>query len=151
MAAQFTFASAGRRLLTADPPPAASAELVAVTLRARPVRESGVHGEQSCRGHDGPKTVALPARVTLGDFCQALAAQVALLDTSALRGAFEAFAVRHELDPETPGLRQDFMRLWAAFEATRDGGWWRLRWKITDREISARSGTWRPRSFTIPL
>ena len=96
-----------------------------------------MHGKPSCRGHDGPKAVALPARVTLGDFWQALAAQVAVLDTSALRGAFEAFAARHELDPDTPGLRQDFMRLWVAFEATRDGGWWRLRWKITDQEPSS--------------
>ena len=104
---------------------------------ARSVRESGTDGLQSCRGHDGPKAVALPARVTFGDFWQALAAQVALLDTSALEAAFEAFAARHELNPETPGLRQDFMRLWVAFEATRDGGWWRLRWSITDQEPSS--------------
>ena len=99
--------------------------------------ESGVHGERSCRGDDGPVAVALPARMTFGDFWQALAAQVALLDTSALQGVFEAFAARHRLDPETPGLRQEFTRLWIAFEATRDGGWWRLRWDITDQQPSS--------------
>ncbi len=99
--------------------------------------DSPAQEEQSCRGHTGPQAVALPARVTLGDFWQALAAQVALLDTSALEGTFESFAARHELDPETPGLREDFMRLWVAFEATRDGGWWRLRWDITDQEPSS--------------
>jgi hypothetical protein len=96
-----------------------------------------VHGRRSCGGREGPRAVALPARVTLGDFWYALAAQVALLDTSALQGAFAAFAARHELDPETPGLREDFMRLWVAFEATRDGGWWRLRWDITDQQPSS--------------
>jgi len=111
--------------------------LAEVSNARRPVAESGTQGVQSCGGHDGPKAVALPERVTLGDFWQALAAQVALLDTSALEGAFEAFAARHGLHPETPGLRQDFMRLWIAFEATRDGGWWRLRWKITDQEPSS--------------
>jgi hypothetical protein len=34
-------------------------------------------------------------------------------------------------------LRQDFTRLWVAFEATRDGGWWRLRWDVTDQEPSS--------------
>src|SRR5687767_3807350 len=56
----------------------------------------------------GPRAVELPEQVTLGDFWQALSAQVALLDTAALETTFEDFARRHELDPETPGLRQDF-------------------------------------------
>jgi hypothetical protein len=111
--------------------------LARTTGAARSAGRSGAHAEQSCREHAGPEAVVLPARVTLGDFWQALAAQVTLLDTSALEGAFEAFAARHALDPETPGLRQDFTRLWVAFEATRDGGWWRLRWDITDQEPSS--------------
>jgi hypothetical protein len=78
--------------------------------------------------------VALSERVTVGEFWQAMATQVELLDTGALQGSYAAFAQRHQLDPETPGLRRDFVRLWAAFEATRDGGWWRLRWAVTDRE-----------------
>ena len=75
--------------------------------------------------------------MTLGDFWRALSAQVALLDTAALDGSFREFAARHQLDPATPGLHQDFVRSWAAFEATRDGGWWRLRWSITDQEPSS--------------
>jgi hypothetical protein len=99
---------------------------------------SAARGKDSCRGHDGPKPVTLPERVTLGDFWLALAAQVAELDTSALQGVFEAFPARYDLDPETAGLRQDFVRLWVAFEATRDGGFWRLRWDITDEQPSSR-------------
>jgi hypothetical protein len=87
-----------------------------------------------CAEQPGPAAVALPERVTVGEFWQAMATQVELLDTAALQGSYAAFAQRHQLDPETPGLRGDFVRLWAAFEATRDGGWWRLRWAVTDRE-----------------
>lgn len=87
-----------------------------------------------CAEQPGPTPVALPERVTLGAFWQAVAEQTALLDTSALQGSYAAFAQRHQVDPETPGLRRDFERLWTAFEATRDGGWWRLRWAVTDRE-----------------
>lgn len=72
--------------------------------------------------------------MTFGDFWAALTSQIDRLDTSALRDGFEAFAARHGVDPSTPGLWQDFTRLWVLFEATRDGGWWRLRWDITDQE-----------------
>jgi hypothetical protein len=47
----------------------------------------------------------LPERVTLGTLWQAVAAQVELLDTTALAGSYAA-----------------------------DGGWWRLRWAVTDQE-----------------
>jgi hypothetical protein len=76
----------------------------------------------------------LPQRVTFGDFWSALSTQIERLDTTALRGGFEAFAARHQVDPSTPQLWQDFTRLWLVFEATRDGGWWRLRWDVTDQE-----------------
>lgn len=87
-----------------------------------------------CAAHPPPAAVALPERVTLGLFWQAMAAQVEVLDTSSLEESYAAFAARHQVDPRTPGLRRDFERLWSAFEATRDGGWWRLRWAVTDQE-----------------
>ena len=82
----------------------------------------------------GPAPVALPARVTFGDFWAALATQIEALDTAALGPSFEAFAEHHGADASSTKLRQDFTRLWALFEATRDGGWWRLRWQVTDQE-----------------
>lgn len=87
-----------------------------------------------CAARPAPAPVALPERVTLGELWQAMAAQVDLLDSAALADSYAEFATRHQIDPETPGLRRDFARLWAAFEATRDGGWWRLRWAVTDQE-----------------
>jgi hypothetical protein len=92
---------------------------------------------QPCADQLGPQPVALPERVTFGDFWAALGSQIDRLDTTALRSGFEAFATRHGVDPSTPRLWQDFTRLWVVFEATRDGGWWRLRWDITDQEPSS--------------
>lgn len=81
-----------------------------------------------------PVMPALPERPTFGDFWSALGAQIDALDGAALEPELVAFGERHGLDPEAPGLRQEFRRLWTAFEATRDGGWWKLRWQITDQE-----------------
>lgn len=80
---------------------------------------------------------ALPERPTFGDFWSALRAQVETLDTAALRPGFEAFAARHGADSSDASLWQDYARLRTAFEATRDGGFWRLRWRITDQEPSS--------------
>jgi hypothetical protein len=100
----------------------------------KPARVVLPEATNPCAERPGPEAVTLPERVTLGQFWQAMAAQVERLDTGALQASYTAFARRHQLDPEMPGLRRDFERLWAAFEATRDGGWWRLRWAVTDRE-----------------
>lgn len=91
----------------------------------------------TCSDESGPTAVTLPARVTLGDFWAALAAQIDGLDTAALTPSFDAFAARHQADADATQLRRDFTRLWALFEATRDGGWWRLRWNVTDQEPSS--------------
>jgi hypothetical protein len=90
-----------------------------------------------CADQTGPAPVALPERVTMGDFWSALGAQVDGLDTTALEPAFAEFAKHHEADSSSASLRRDFTRLWAVFEATRDGGWWRLRWQVTDQEPSS--------------
>jgi hypothetical protein len=89
---------------------------------------------KACLESEGPAAAALPDRVTFADFWAALATQIDGLDTAALGPHFAAFAARHGADASSPHLRQDFTRLWALFEATRDGGWWRLRWRITDQE-----------------
>lgn len=88
----------------------------------------------ACLEGEGPAAAVLPHRVTFGDFWAALATQIDALDAAALGPNFEAFAAHHGADASSSKLRQDFTRLWALFEATRDGGWWRLRWQITDQE-----------------
>lgn len=110
--AMAAFPAEGSAALPADPPP-------------------------PCATHAGPKPVALPAAVTFGDFWAGLEAQIAALEGTALQGVFQTFAAQHALDASSPELWRDFVRLWVLFEATRDGGWWRLRWDITDQEPSS--------------
>jgi hypothetical protein len=49
---------------------------------------------------------------------------------------YEAFLAAHDLT-DTPALFRDYVRVKLAFEATRDGGWWQLRWKITNQKPSS--------------
>jgi hypothetical protein len=114
--------------------PAAASSASAPRPRAA---ELPLAARKPCADDTAPAPVALPARVTLGDFWAALATQIDALDTSALGPSFEAFLAHHRADAASPELRRDFTRLWAVFEATRDGGWWRLRWDITDQEPSS--------------
>jgi hypothetical protein len=75
--------------------------------------------------------------MTFRDFTLALAQLLDQLDTANLHEAFQQFARSRNLDPDTPGLLKDYVRLRILFEAARDGGYWRLRWDITNREPSA--------------
>lgn len=59
-------------------------------------------------------------------------------NTSHLRKAYAEFAAAHQLDPASPELFRDFSRLRLLFEATRDGGLWRLRWDITNQQPSSK-------------
>ena len=117
------------------PPGAVSSHSARGLFRTRPVRPplAETAGE-TCPEGEGPAAAALPGRVTFGDFWAALGTQVDALDTAALGPNFEAFVTRHGADASSPRLRRDFARLWALFEATRDGGWWRLRWQVTDQQ-----------------
>lgn len=49
----------------------------------------------------------------------------------------DAFASRHGL-ARTDALRRAHARARLLFEATRDGGFWRTRWRITNQDASAR-------------
>jgi hypothetical protein len=120
-------------------PGLSTARVPVVTTSANALAPTGLPEAlpPACSDESGPAPVALPARVTLGDFWTLLAAQVDRLDTTALAPSFDAFAARHHADADATQLRRDFTRLWALFEATRDGGWWRLRWNVTDQEPSS--------------
>jgi hypothetical protein len=53
----------------------------------------------------------------------------------------------HALE-DTPALFRDYVRVKLAFEATRDGGFWRLRWAITNRSPNSKEiwSQWRART-----
>lgn len=94
------------------------------------------HAAPKCSDAARPP-LALPAEPTFGDFWRVLGQELDGLDQSALRPTFEAFAARHGGDAQNRQLWHEFARLWLAFEATRDGGFWRLRWRVTDQEPSS--------------
>lgn len=123
------------RAMVAAPPTAARLE-VASPVPASPAQPLP-GAPDPCAKSSAPEPVELPKRVTMGEFWRALSAQIALLDTAALRSGFEAFATQHAVDASSPALFGDFTKLWVVFEATRDGGWWRLRWDVTDQEPSS--------------
>lgn len=52
---------------------------------------------------------------------------------------FVAFATERGLDVNDVVLRRDFRRVRLLFEATRDGGFWHLRWRITNEKPSSRN------------
>ncbi len=56
-----------------------------------------------------------------------------MVDHAAVRADFEALTSARGLEP-TEALLHDYARVKLAFEATRDGGWWQLRWRITHRK-----------------
>lgn len=74
------------------------------------------------------------ARVEIGALIEELKAVAeAMVGESAVRADFDAFVEARNLKP-TDALRLDHAKVRLAFEATRDGGWWQLRWDITNRK-----------------
>ncbi len=59
-------------------------------------------------------------------------------DSVPLRPSFEAMCKRHGLDASSASLFRDWVRIAMVFEATRDAGWWRIRWAITNQEPSSK-------------
>ncbi len=57
----------------------------------------------------------------------------AMEEDPTVQADFESFVQARDLVP-TASLRRDFTRVKLVFEATRDGGWWHLRWDITNEK-----------------
>ena len=70
-----------------------------------------------------------------------LGALTELLDSTpapAVNKDYSRFVVSHTLPAADPILERDYRRLRLLFEALRDGGFWHLRWAITDQQPSSR-------------
>jgi hypothetical protein len=94
-----------------------------------------------CGNVDEADAMAGDGPVTFHDFTAAFGQQLDQLDATPVRDAFQSFARERGLDPDAPGLFVNYARLRILFEAVRDGGYWRLRWDITNQEPSA-VGIW---------
>lgn len=82
----------------------------------------------------GPRWASAAERASLELLIAELQAVAdAMEEDPTVQADFEAFAKARELTP-TAALRRDYARVKLAFEATRDGGWWHLRWDITHRK-----------------
>lgn len=81
-----------------------------------------------------PAPVAASSTVTVDELIAQLEGLVDEVGASQpTRDAYDAFVARHDL-PASDALYRDFVRVKIAFEATRAGGLWAVRWTITDRE-----------------
>ncbi|WP_437603204.1 hypothetical protein WMF28_16465 [Sorangium sp. So ce590] len=80
---------------------------------------------------------ALPDALPMRDFAMRLGARIDACATEARRPDAERFCAEHRIECSAARVR-DFVRVRTLFEMTRDGGPFRLRWSITDRDPTAR-------------
>ncbi len=72
-------------------------------------------------------------RVSVDELVVALGELVPSISQSReVRADYEAFVEHHQL-ADSASLYLDYVRIKIAFEATRGGGWWRLKWDITNK------------------
>jgi len=76
--------------------------------------------------------------MTFGAFVHALQVRIDAIDDDGVRAELAPIAARHLLDPNDANLLRDYKRLRTLFEATRDGGLWRIRWAITNEWPSSK-------------
>jgi hypothetical protein len=81
-----------------------------------------------------PAGVRAASTTTLDVLVAELAALAdAMEEDPTVQADFDAFAQARSLEP-TAKLRRHYTRVKLVFEAARDGGWWHLRWDITNRK-----------------
>ena len=81
-----------------------------------------------------PSSVTAASGVTVDALIAELAALAdAMEEDAAVQADFDRFVQARSLEP-TAALRRAYTRVRLVFEAARDGGWWHLRWDITNRK-----------------
>jgi hypothetical protein len=89
---------------------------------------------------------------TVGRITEELGREIDALQPSAVvRADFARVARRHDLPTDDAMLRQ-YLRVKTVFEATREAGWWRLAWSVTDREPQSDAiwAAWRTIGARVP-
>lgn len=80
---------------------------------------------------------ALPDALPMRDFAVRLGARIDACATDARHPDAERFCAEHRIECSAARIR-DYVRVRTLFEMTRDGGPFRLRWSITDRDPTAK-------------
>jgi hypothetical protein len=81
---------------------------------------------------------APPTPGTYAAFRERLIARVDAIPLEPLRAEYQVLARKHGIDPASDTLLRDYVRVRTVFEATRDGGYFGVRWAITNQEPSSR-------------
>jgi len=79
-----------------------------------------------------------PASVSFGVWVGALTELLDTVPAPAIEGEYAQFITSHALPAHDPQLYEDFRRVRLLFEALRDGGFWHLRWAVTDQYPSSK-------------
>ena len=125
---------------SAQPPPA-TAEAPAPAPRPVVVAAPVVEAAPAEPAEPSPPAIRIPddpfpgaATVSVDELVDELEAiAVQMESVAAVRGDYDRFLADHGLD-DSEELFRDYVRVKLVFEATRDGGWWQLRWKVTNRK-----------------
>jgi hypothetical protein len=99
-----------------------------------------------------PDALSAP-RVRWRTVVDALGSAVCVAEHSPqVRREFEALVQTHGLD-DSEAVFAEYVRVRVAFEATRDGGWWGLRWTITNRDPNSKAiwAQWAEHDDSEPL
>ncbi|MGK3996975.1 hypothetical protein [Sorangium sp. So ce1024] len=117
--------------------------LIAIAFAAALAASGAPARAETCSSTEGD---ALPDALPMRDFAVRLGARIDACATDARRPDAERFCAEHGLECSAARVR-DYVRVRTLFEMTRDGGPFRLRWSITDREPTARHiwAAWRQR------
>jgi hypothetical protein len=93
---------------------------------------------QSAGGTSLSTQSAASSTVSFGVWLGALTSLLGTTSAPAIEPEYARFAAEHGFASEDPKLKQDYRRLRLLFEALRDGGFWHLRWDVTDKDPSSR-------------
>lgn len=79
-----------------------------------------------------------PTPGTYAAFRERFVARVDAIPLDPLRAEYQLLARKHGMDPASDALLRDYVRVRTVFEATRDGGYFGVRWAITNQEPSSK-------------
>lgn len=78
-----------------------------------------------------------PSAFSFGQWLEALLGLLDAVPAPTVDAEYTAFVLAHRLPEANAQLRTDYRRVRLLFEAVRDGGFWHLRWDITDQQPSS--------------
>jgi hypothetical protein len=85
-----------------------------------------------------PTLLEAKSGVSFGHWLEELWVLLDAVKTPDLDAEYRKFVAIHQLPLESAQLRTDYQRVRLLFEAVRDGGFWHLKWDVTDQQPTSR-------------